>query len=150
MTPKEAIAFIRKNGVVIESGRGPVPSLAEAVVGGPIRGSWWSHSQGKDIFRVTRAIRDSEQILVCRLVSGKITFVHRRLWPALVGAASHFQPAQLARLSEEHTATGRHVVKTIRFPAWVPAAVLARGRKLTESAALEILGTCIPGVAARA
>lgn len=147
MTPQDAIAFIRQHGVVIESGRGPVPSLAEAIAGGPIRGSWWSHPLSKDIFRITRAVRDSERVLVCRLISGKITFVHRRLWPALVCAAGRFQSAQLARLSEEHTSSGRHVVKAIQFPAWVPAAVMVQGRKLTESAALDILAACIPGLA---
>ena len=147
MTPQDAIAFIRQHGVVIESGHGPVPSLAEAIAGGPIRGSWWSHPLSKDIFRITRAVRASEQVLVCRLISGKITFVHRRLWPALVCAASHFQSGQLARLSEEHTSSGHHVVKAIQFPSWVPAAVMVQGRKLTESAALDILAACIPRLA---
>jgi len=40
MTPKQALTFVKTNGVVLESGRGSVPTLAEAVTGGPIRGSW--------------------------------------------------------------------------------------------------------------
>jgi hypothetical protein len=40
MSPKEAIAFVKRHGIVLESARGPVPSLAEAVAGEPIRGSW--------------------------------------------------------------------------------------------------------------
>ena len=43
MTPKQALAFVKTNGVVLESARGSVPSLAEAVAGGPNRGSWWTH-----------------------------------------------------------------------------------------------------------
>ena len=39
MTPKQAIAFVKANGVVLESGRGPVPNLAEAIAGAAIRGS---------------------------------------------------------------------------------------------------------------
>jgi len=31
MTPKQAIAFVQANGVVLESGRGAVPSLAESM-----------------------------------------------------------------------------------------------------------------------
>ena len=60
MTLREATAFIRKHGVVLEAARGPVPSLAEAVAGGPIRGSWWSHPKGRAIFALTRAVRASD------------------------------------------------------------------------------------------
>jgi hypothetical protein len=48
MTPKQAIAFVKANGVVLESGRGAVPSLAEAIAGAPIRGSWWAHPKAND------------------------------------------------------------------------------------------------------
>src|SRR3989441_10043065 len=79
MTRRSALSFVKRNGIVLESARGPVPNLAEAVVGGRIRGSWWSHARGKEIFWLTRAVRDSADVLVCRLVGGKITYVHRRL-----------------------------------------------------------------------
>ena len=57
MTPKQVIAFVKANGVVLESGRGPVPSLAEAIAGQPIRGSWWAHPKSNTIFLCSRAIR---------------------------------------------------------------------------------------------
>jgi hypothetical protein len=60
MTAREALAFIRKRGVVLESARGPVPSLAQVIAGETIRGSWWSHPKSPEIFAVTRAVRDSE------------------------------------------------------------------------------------------
>src|SRR5436309_7495581 len=68
MTSRGALAFIRRHGVVLEGARGPVPTLAEAVVGAPIRGSWWGHAKGHEIFWLTRAVRDSRDVLVCRLV----------------------------------------------------------------------------------
>src|SRR3990172_13285839 len=92
MTPKEALAFVKTNGVVLESGRGSVPSLAEAVACGPIRGSWWAHPKGNDIFLCSRAVRQSPDVLVCRLVGGKVTYVHRRLWPAPGGVGPGFSP----------------------------------------------------------
>ena len=145
MTPKEAIAFISQHGVVLEAASGTAPSLAGVIAGGAIRGSWWSHPRGKEIFRVTRAVRASKQILVCRLISGKITFVHRRLWPALVRSADHFQLEQLARLTEEHTASGRHVVKAEPFPGWVPSLVVAQSLRLSKSAAFSALSSCLAG-----
>ena len=39
MTPKQAIAFVRANGIVLESGRGPVANLAEAIAGAPMVGA---------------------------------------------------------------------------------------------------------------
>src|SRR3990172_7740728 len=98
MTPKQALAFVKTNGVVLESGRGSVPSLAEAVAGGPIRGSWWGHPKGNDIFLCSRAVRQSPDVLVCRLVGGKVTYVHRRLWPALVRLAEELNAQPPAAL----------------------------------------------------
>ena len=97
MTPKQGISFVRRHGVVLESAQGPVPSLAEAIAGEPITGSWWGHPRSHEIFEVTRAVRDSDSILVCRLVGSKITFVHQRLWPALVAAANRLPKKGLAQ-----------------------------------------------------
>lgn len=136
MTSRQALAFIRKHGVVLEAARGPVPSLAEAIAGEPIHGSWWSHPKSHEIFAVTRAIRNSDDILVCRLIKGKITFVHRRLWPALVRAAGRLPSNRLSQVREVHTSSGRHVTKEIPFPDWVPPGVRAAARSLSEEAAI--------------
>ena len=98
MNSAAALSFVRRQGIVLESGHGPVPNLAETVVGTPIRGSWWGHAKGKEIFWLTRAVRNSNQVLVCRLLRGKITYVHRRLWPALVRLAHAFRRPDLAAL----------------------------------------------------
>lgn len=140
MTPRQAVAFVRKHGVVLEAAAGPVPSLVQAVVGEPLRRSWWSHARGREIFRLTRAVRDSDDVLVCRLVDGKITYVHRRHWAALVRAAKRFPPARLARVHEVHTAAGRHVTREMPFPKWVPAEVFAEAARLSEEQALSKLG----------
>jgi len=136
MTSRQALAFIRKHGVVLEAALGPVPSLAQVIAGEPVRGSWWSHPKSHEIFAVTRAIRDSDDILVCRLIKGKVTFVHRRLWPALVRAASRLPSDRLSRVHEVHTSSGRHVTKEVAFPAWVPSNVRAAARSLSAEAAL--------------
>ena len=136
MTPRQALAFIRKHGVVLEAAKGPAPSLAAAIAGEPVRGSWWSHPKSREIFFVTRAIRDSDEVLVCRLIEGKITFVHRRMWPALVRAAGRLPSDHLSRVRESHTSSGRHVTKEVPFPDWVPSSILTAARSLSEKAAL--------------
>src|ERR1700682_6428412 len=111
MTAAEAIAFIQEHGVVLASAKGPVPRLTEAIVNEPIKGSWWAHSKSHQIFAVLQAIADSEDVLVCRLVNGKVTFIHRRLWPALVRVAKRFPSARISHIQEEHTASGKHVTR---------------------------------------
>jgi hypothetical protein len=130
MTSREALAFIRKHGVVLESARGPVPSLAEVIAGEPLRRSWWSHPKSHEIFAATQAVRHSDDVLVCRLIEGKITFVHRRLWPALVRAAGRLPQARLSQVREVHTSSGRHVTQEVPFPDWVPSNIRTKGTKI--------------------
>ena len=138
MSPKEAIAFVKRHGVVLQAARGPLPSLAEAIAGGQIRGSWWGHPKAKEIFRAAEAVCDSPDVLACKLVEGKVTYVHRRLWPALVKLASRFRRDQLAKVWNEHTPSGAHRSRRQAFPGWVPAQVLreAEGLSVSDAAAL--------------
>lgn len=120
-TLREALRFVEGHGIVLESARGKVPNLAQEIAGEPIRGSWWAHPKGNDIYMLLEKVRDSGDVLVCRLVDGKVTFVHRRLWPALVRLAPRFDKKRLAAVHEEHTATGTHRAIAFDFPKWVPA-----------------------------
>ena len=66
MSPKEGVAFVKRHGIVLQAARGPVPSLAKTIAGGPIRGNWWGHPKGHEIFRVTKAVSESPEMLVDR------------------------------------------------------------------------------------
>ena len=140
MTAAEAISFIKEHGVVLASAKGPVPRLTEAIVDESIKGSWWGHPKSHHIFAVLQAVTESKDVLVCRLVNGKVTFVHRRLWPALVRVANRFPSAQISQVHEEHTASGRHVTLEVPFPDWVPPEVLKGATGLSEEEALDSLG----------
>jgi hypothetical protein len=135
VTPNEAIAFVKRHGVVLQAARGPVPSLAEAIAGGPIRGSWWGHPKGQMIFRAAQAVSDSPDVLVCKLIDGKVTFIHRRCWPALVKLAPRFRQAQLAKVWEEHTESGAHASRQTPFPRWVPSDVMKEAEALSVAEA---------------
>jgi hypothetical protein len=139
MTPKEALGFVERHGVVLQAARGPVPNLAEAIAGGRIRGSWWGHPKGREIFRAAQTISDSPDVLVCKLVEGKVTYLHRRLWPALVNLAGRFRKDQLARVQDEHTASGAHRTRRIRFPDWVPLEAVREAEAMSASEAEGIL-----------
>lgn len=137
---RDPLAFVEKHGVVLASARGPVRSLAEAVAGAPIKGSWWAHPKGQAIFHALEAVSDSPDIRCFKLVDGKVTFVHRRLWPALVRLADELGAARLAEVRQEHTASGKHVNKVTKFPDWVPPDVAKAATKLTVDQARKALG----------
>lgn len=139
MTPHQALAFVEKCGIVLESARGPVPSLAETIAGEPIRGSWWGHAKGDAIFVCSRAIRRSKEILTCRLIDGKVTYVHRRLWPALARLAGRFKADRLAPIREVHTAAGKHRVETVAFSEWLAKDELQKSRSLSVEQAIALL-----------
>jgi hypothetical protein len=146
MTIDQAKSFVQKHGVVLASGKGPVPRLTEAIVSESIAGSWWSHPKAHQIFAVLQAVVESSDVLVCRLVGGKVSLIHRRLWPALVRASARFPKDRLAQVREEHTTSGRHVNREVPFPRWVPLEVAERARVIGEEEALGALGpwTAVP------
>jgi hypothetical protein len=146
MTIDQAKSFVQRHGVVLVSAKGPVPRLTEAIAGEPIAGSWWSHPKAHKIFAVLQGVVESRDVLVCRLVGGKISLVHRRLWPALVRVAARFPKNRIAQVREEHTASGRHVNREVPFPKWVPVEVRERAKAMSEEQALAALGpwTALP------
>jgi len=130
-SPEEALSFVAAQGVVLESAHGRVPTFVDFVAGERVT-RWWSHPKSQLIFSLTRAMRDSPDVLTCRLIDGKVSYVHRRLWAVLVKIAGDFDAEALGAIREEHTAGGKHQLVVTEFPKWVPAEVLAESKKLSE------------------
>ena len=76
-----------------------LPNVVVLLVGAPVRGSWWAHPVAHRIFECLNVVAHHPDVLVTRLVSGKITFVHRRLWPAMLAVACSRAPWQFDHLS---------------------------------------------------
>lgn len=139
MTPDEARDFVAKEGIVLESARRGPPNLADGIAGEPIRGSWWGHQAGKAIYHAAGAVRDDPDVLVCRLVDQRITYVHRRLWPALVRLADVLGVDRLSEVRSEHGSDGAHRTIETPYPGWVPDDVAAEAEKLEEGSARSAL-----------
>ena len=137
------MATLIEHGMLLESAHGPLPSVAELVAGERISGSWWGHPSSHAIFDAINALADSPDVVRTRLVNGKVTLVHRRVWCAVVRVADHFPMDRLAAIREVHTATGAHRVVTRDFPDWVPSDVLRDAEGLSEDAALASLPACL-------
>lgn len=140
LTFEDSVGLILQHGVVLESANGPVPNLVAAIVGAPVRGSWWSHPQGRQIYAVLQRVMTHPDIALCRLVNAKRTLLHRRVWPALLPLADQFSAAQLARLQEQHTARGHHAIVSTPFPDWLPAEMRQAGTQLSVGDARALLG----------
>jgi len=146
----DPVAFVARHGVVLASAKGPVPSVAEAVAGEPIRGSWWGHGKSSEIFHALGAVDDSPDILCFKLIDGKNTYVHRRLWPALVRLADALGKERLTAVKQEHTASGAHRNVATPFPKWVPAEVKEQASRLSETEARAALGPWTDALTSRA
>ena len=146
----DPVEFVARKGVVLASAKGPVPNLADWVAGEPIRGSWWGHARGREIFRALSAVAESPDVLAFRLVQAKITFVHRRLWPALVRLAAEIGTQRLAAVRQEHAESGAHRNVITPFPLWVSREVRAAAMRLTDADARAQLGKGAAPPAARA
>jgi hypothetical protein len=137
------MAWVEERGVVLQTARGPVPNLAEFIAGEAIRGSWWGHRAGKEIYAILNILDDSPDILSTRLIKGKVTLLHARIWPAIVRVAEVVGVARLAAVHQEHTASGAHRSYDVDFPLWVPRDALERAEHLTLEQAFAMLPECL-------
>src|SRR5713226_6050431 len=92
------ITELRARGLLLQQDA-LLPNVVAAVAGQPVRGSWWAHPQGHAIYNTLNALAEHPDVLVTRLVQGKVTFVHRRLWGAVLAVGQSQAPWQFARLS---------------------------------------------------
>src|SRR5262249_8978000 len=95
----DALELLRDHRVLTVTPCGPLPSIVKQVVGGPGKGSWWGHPEGKRIFRICSELAEHDEVLAVKLVAGKITFVHRALWPVLLRVVTDPQWRKEARAS---------------------------------------------------
>ena len=89
-----------------------LPSFTALVTGAPFGGSWWSHPQAHEIYRLLRRFHRGAGALSAKLVNGKVTYINKRLWPSLLNAVRSRAAWQRGNLSAEaqalHRAVQRH------------------------------------------
>jgi len=78
-----------------------LPSVATIVSKKKIKGSWWAHEDSHKIFTVSEMLADHPDVLVIKLLSNKVTFVHRELWQTIYSIAVSRDEWQLKGLSKD-------------------------------------------------
>jgi hypothetical protein len=80
------------------------PNVTGLLAGETVRGSWWAHPKAHEMYRVASELRGHPDILAIKLVSGKITFIHRPLWMAVFAIGTAREPWQMRGLSRDASA----------------------------------------------
>jgi hypothetical protein len=86
-----------------------LPNVVTFVTGESLPISWWSHPKGRLIFAVLSELADHRDVLFVKLLHGKDTLVHRRLWLALLAVVTGGETWQSRNLS----ASGRRLLATL-------------------------------------
>ena len=145
-TSEEALAALRRHGLLALGCAGSAPSLAEEVAGEPVHGSWQEHPEGDRIHQIAEALQSSPEVLMVKLVAGRATFLHRALWPALARlardpgrvrtVAAGLSPLATRLRDEVERAEELRLDELARQPSWPPERDLARAAKELEAAFL--------------
>ena len=85
-------------GFLLVSGS-EIPDVRTLITGRTSKGSWWADDAAHEIFRINGMLEDHPHVVITRLISGKVTFVHRELWPRLLAIATAREDWQLRGLS---------------------------------------------------
>jgi hypothetical protein len=103
---EDVFGELKKWGLLLESDP-KLPSVCTIITGEPMKGSWWSHPMAQTIFQVNERLDDHPDVLIAKLLAGKVTFVHRQFWPALLTVATSQEPWQTRNLPD----TAQRVLK---------------------------------------
>ena len=125
----DALALLEQQRLLPMTSVPPLKCLVDEIAGERVKGSWWSHKAGKAIFNIASELDDHRDVVSVKLLAGKVTFVHRALWPSLLRVVT--DPAWrkravtnkqakvlLVHSRQEHTASGKHVTVDEEWGAW--------------------------------
>lgn len=99
---------LQKRGLLLLSDSS-LPSVSRLIAGEGLRGSWWTHERARTIFAVSELLEDHPDVLIMKLVSQKVTFVHRELWGHIYSIGVAREDWQLKGL----TAGAKLLLKTL-------------------------------------
>ena len=128
-----ALSTLRRYGLLLESDP-RLPSVVSLVAGKPIVGSWWGHPSGGVIFRQANLLADRPDVILLKLLNGKVTFVLDKLWPHVYAVGSADEPWQISGLNPE----SRRLLELVRRNGLIrtddPRSRLAAGSRISAAA----------------
>lgn len=109
-----------------------LPNVTRLVANEKVSGSWWSHKTAHRIFAVSEMLEDHPDVLIMKLVSNKVTFVHRELWGRVYSIGVAREDWQLKKLSP----SAQRLLETLDGQGWLQTNKLGKefGPKPSETA----------------
>jgi len=87
-------------GLLLVSGS-EIPNVRGLITSRQSTGSWWADPAAQQIFLINDRLEAHPDVTIAKLVSRKVTFVHRRLWDHLFAVAAARDDWQVSGLSKE-------------------------------------------------
>ena len=105
-------------------------------------GRWTKETERSREQLARHTFDDSDDVRCFKLVDGKVTFVHRCAWPALVRLARDgaLPTDRVASFVQEHMPTGEHRNVVTPFPDWVDGPTAQAAGALSTAEAKRVLG----------
>ena len=100
MDDNGVVAALGDHGLLLLQDK-KLQSAVQIITGGRVTGSWWSHPKAHAIYATLERVAEHPDVLVAKLVSRKVTLVHRCLWPAFLAVATGREAWQLEDLSKD-------------------------------------------------
>lgn len=125
---RPVIKALEKQGILLQTDTA-LPNVAGLLAGEPIKGSWWVHPHANKIFAGLNRLADHEDVLFTKLVSGKVTLIHRRLWPDFLSLATAREAWQKGGLSP----AAKYLLETIDNKHFVRSNELEWPRRLHDA-----------------
>ena len=128
----EALEELNRRGLMLVHDK-IFPSLTGLTIGETIRGSWWAHPLCNDVYMISQRLQHCGDVALTKLVSGKETYLHRRLWRHLLAIGLAQEAWQLDGLTETAAALQAEVERcgSIRLDQFRSA---RKGKELSEDA----------------
>jgi hypothetical protein len=128
---RNCAAYLAQHGLLMKADS-KLPSVTTMIAGEPIRGSWWAHPQAHTIFFALRDLESHPDLLLVKLVAGKDTLAHRKLWPEVVSIALAQEPWQTRNLPPDAAALLKKINISGEIESAGPAARLLESRLLVR------------------
>jgi hypothetical protein len=97
---KIVIESLIQYGLLLQQDK-TLPNVINLVTGESLKSSWWSHPRARTIFETLEELSTHPEVIITKLVGGKVTFVHRKLWPSILTVALSLDDWQFEGLSPE-------------------------------------------------
>jgi len=86
-TAQRVLEVLAERGLLLEQDK-ELPNVVTLLTGQSLRTSWWSHPRARLIFATLTELARHPDVLFTKLLYGKVTLLHRRLWPSFLAVAS--------------------------------------------------------------